>query len=99
MTETLDKILEVNPLYNLPHPYARYGLAVALVQAKKDWGFENVSENDLPEILAREIEAGLNRFRLETQDNPETADIVRFGWITLDALRKNKSLVQGELSK
>ncbi|MFL6215834.1 MAG: hypothetical protein ACJ74J_18265 [Blastocatellia bacterium] len=95
----LDQILANHSLYNLPHPYARYGLAVALMGAKRDWEFENATEKDLPEILAREIEAGLNRFRLETQDDPTTADTLRFGWITLEALRKNKSLVQGELSK
>jgi hypothetical protein len=97
--ESLEQISAKNPLYNLPHPYARYGLAVALMQAKKDWEFENATEKDLPKILAREIEAGLNHFRLETQDNPETADVLRFGWISLERLQKNKSLVQGELSK
>jgi hypothetical protein len=97
--ESLMQVAAKSLLYNLPHPYARYGLAVALMQAKKDWEFENATEKDLPEILAREIEAGLNHFRLETQDNPETADVLRFGWISLERLQNNKGLVQGALSK
>jgi hypothetical protein len=97
--ESLEQILAKSPLYNLPHPYARYGLAVALMQATKDWEFGNAVEKDLPEILAREIEAGLNHFRLETQDDPESADVLRFGWISLERLRNDRSLIKGKLWK
>ena len=93
-SKALQQMLARNPLYDLPHPYARYGLAVALMRAKKDWEFENATEKDLPEILAREIEAGLNRFRLATQDKPETAEVLRFVWVSLDHLRKDSKLVQ-----
>lgn len=100
--ESLEQELKRNPLYNLAHPYSRYGLAVALVRLDKWAKFEDIEnprEQDLIEMLIQEIESGLNNFRYETLDNPETAEELRFIPIKLEKLRQNKSLVQGELSK
>lgn len=96
--QTLTQVLKENPLFRLAHPYARYGLALALLRTRPDEEFEHAQEQDLPEMLAREIEDGLNHFRMETSDNPEIASELRFQWISLDRLRQNKSLIQGQLS-
>jgi hypothetical protein len=99
---SLEQELKQNPLYNLAHPYSRYGLAVALVRLDKWMSFEEVetaSKKDLIEILIQEIESGLNNFRFETFDNPETAEELRFVSIKLEKLRQDKSLVQGKLSE
>ena len=100
--KSLEQELKQNPLYNLAHPYSRYGFAVALVRLDKWMNFEDIetaSEKDLIEMLIQEIESGLNNFRFETFDNPETAEELRFITIKLEKLRQDKSLIQGELSK
>jgi hypothetical protein len=99
---SLEQELKQNPLYNLAHPYSRYGLAVALVRLDKWMNFEDietVTKKDLIEILIQEIESGLSNFRFETFDNPETAEELRFVPIKFEKLQQNKSLVQGKLSE
>jgi hypothetical protein len=99
---SLEQELKQNPLYNLAHPYSRYGLAVALFRLDRliqNEDIENPTEKDLIEVLIQEIESGLNNFRFETFDNPETAEELRFVSIKLEKLRQNTSLIQGELSK
>ncbi|MCY7347290.1 MAG: hypothetical protein LH614_13835 [Pyrinomonadaceae bacterium] len=39
---SLEQELKQNPLYNLAHPYSRYGLAVALVRLDKLVKFEDL---------------------------------------------------------
>ncbi|HEX9997507.1 MAG TPA: hypothetical protein VGB45_10215 [Abditibacterium sp.] len=54
------------PIVN--HPYARYGLAVALWKAKING---NPTETELREALAAALETGLENFRVRTEDDPE----------------------------
>ena len=94
--KNLEQELRQNPVYDLAHPYSRYGLAVALVRLDK-WAkfedIENPSEQDLIEMLIQEIESGLNNFRFETFDNPETAEELRFVPIKLEKLKQDENLV------
>lgn len=98
----LEQELKQNPLYNLAHPYSRYGLAVALYRLDRliqNEDIENPTEKDLIEVFIQEIESGLSNFRFETFDNPETAEELRFVPIKFEKLQQNKSLVQGKLSE
>lgn len=79
-------------LQNLVHPYSRYGLAIALFEAQilpDELTQENVSD-----ILIKAIESGMENFRLATDDNPQTAEVLRFKQIKKDDLLKNPNLVQ-----
>ncbi len=99
---SLEQELKQNPLYNLAHPYSRYGLAVALTRLDKWMNVEDIetaTEQDLIEMLIQEIENGLNNFRIETFDNPETSEELRFVQISLEKIRKDKSLIQGQWAK
>jgi hypothetical protein len=49
-------------LQNLVHPYSRYGLAVALFEAQMS--LEDLTEDNVSEVLAKAIEAGLEIFVL-----------------------------------
>ena len=82
-------------LQNLVHPYSRYGLAVALFEEQMP--LEELTRENVSEVLAKAIEAGMENFRLMTDDNPETAEILRFTKIKLKDLRENKNLVQYNL--
>lgn len=83
----MKKILE-----NLIHPYPRYGLATALLENKIS--LEDLSEENVIEILAQTIENGLENFRLTTDDNPQTTDVLRFQSIKAEELKRNDKLVQ-----
>jgi hypothetical protein len=76
----------------LVHPYARYGLAVALSQAGvRPW---EMPEDDLREALAQAIESGLESFRMKTDDDPQITRLLRFSAISSEALRQDATLVQ-----
>lgn len=93
---SLEQELKQNPLYNLAHPYSRYGLAVALYRLDRlvqNEDIENPTEKDLIEVFIQEIESGLSNFRFETFDNPETAEELRFVPIKLEKLKQKESLV------
>jgi hypothetical protein len=79
-------------LQNLVHPYSRYGLAIALFEAQMS--IEDLTEENVSKVLAQAIETGLENFRLMTDDNPETAEVLRFRPIKKDDLLKNSKLVQ-----
>lgn len=99
---SLEQELKQNPLYNLAHPYSRYGLAIGLYRLDRliqNEDIENPTEKDLIEVLIQEIESGLSNFRFETFDNPETGEELRFVSIKLEKLRQDKSLIQGKLSE
>lgn len=83
---------------SLPHPYARYGLAVALAFHTVGLPLHGLDENQLREALARSLESGLNRFRMETKDNPQHQTELRFHPIPLDRLRADAGLVSGSLA-
>ena len=92
---SLEQELKQNPLYNLAHPYSRYGLAVALYRLDRliqNEDIENPTEKDLIEVFIQEIESGLSNFRFETFDNPETAEELRFVPIKLEKLKQKESL-------
>src|SRR5207237_820995 len=78
-------------LQNLVHPYSRYGLAVALFEAQMS--LEDLTKENVSEVLAKAIEAGLENFRLMTDDDPQTAKILRFRAIKAEELKRNKKLV------
>jgi predicted RNase H-like HicB family nuclease len=82
----------MKPFYNLAHPYARYGLATALLQAQV--AAEELSDENAPEYLARAIETGLNNLRLATDDDPSATDMLRFRPITFEQLKQDGKLVQ-----
>jgi hypothetical protein len=79
-------------LENLIHPYPRYGLATALLESRISFG--DLSGENAAEILARTIENGLENFRLTTNDNPQTTDVLRFQPIKAEELKRNDKLVQ-----
>ena len=79
-------------LQNLVHPYSRYGLAVALFEEQIP--LEELTRENVSEVLAKAIEAGMENFRLMTDDNTETAEILRFRKIKKDDLLKDSKLVQ-----
>jgi hypothetical protein len=79
-------------LQNLIHPYSRYGLAVALFEAQMS--LEDLTQKNVAEVLVKAIEAGLENFRLKTDDNPQTANVLRFFSIKKKDLLSNADLVQ-----
>lgn len=78
--------------FDLPHPYARYGLAVALLQ--KQLNTSDLDEAVVPEMLAEAIETGLENFRLFTDDNPATAEVLRFSQYRIHQLAQDTKLIQ-----
>lgn len=82
----------------LVHPYARYGLAVALTFHAEGKPLTLLTEEELRETLSRAIESGLERFRMETQDDPEHETHLTFRSIPLNRLRENAGLVSGNLA-
>jgi hypothetical protein len=80
----------------LAHPYARYGLAVALLQEQITP--EELSEDNVVGVLTQAIESGLGHFRLATQDNPDTAEVLRFEYIKLADFQRSPNLIQGKLA-
>jgi hypothetical protein len=79
-------------LENLIHPYSRYGLATALLESKTS--LSDLNEENAVEILAQTIENGLENFRLTTNDNPQTTDVLRFQPVKAEELKRNDKLVQ-----
>lgn len=83
------------PTTHLPleHPYARYGLAVALRAAELP--NEGASEVELSRALVQVIEEGMERFRMRTDDVPSSSEqLLEFREISLAQLRKDTNLVQ-----
>ena len=76
----------------LAHPYARYGLAVALVQSQLH--LHELNEANLREALTYSIESGLDNFRMRTGDNPSSTRLLRFAAVSFDDLQADTSLVQ-----
>ncbi len=83
---------------SLAHPYARYGLAVALAFYASRKPFSDLTEAELREALARALESGLNSFRMETSGNPLSEEILQFSGISLERLRSDPGLVSGSLA-
>jgi hypothetical protein len=79
-------------LQNLIHPYSRYGLAIALFEAHMS--LDDLTRENVSEVLAQAIEAGIENFRLMTDDNPETAEVLRFRPIKYSEFQKNPKLVR-----
>ena len=81
--------------FELSHPYARYGLAVALYQKQvRIDELENVNDDAIAELLTEAIETGLGNFRLATDDNPAVVDLLRFKHLRIDRLREDEKLIQ-----
>lgn len=76
----------------LAHPYARYGLAVAMVQSRLK--FDELNKANLRDALAYSIEIGLEHFRMRTGDNPANTRLLRFSEIKMDELQAEATLVQ-----
>ncbi|CAN5697644.1 hypothetical protein BH24ACI2_BH24ACI2_00730 [soil metagenome] len=79
-------------LTNLIHPYSRYGLAVALLEARTSP--DELTEENVSEFLAQTIELGLENFRFATDDNPQTTNVLHFYTIKSKDLRQNSKLIQ-----
>ncbi len=75
------------------HPYPRYGLAAAT------WRGKDVTEEELPGVLADAIEDGLESFRMETQDVPALSESLRYRSIKRADLETHPEWVQGKLSE
>ena len=75
----------------LTHPYARYGLAVALVQSQLQ--LHELKEANLREALLHSIESGLEKFRMRTGDNPSSTRLLRYSPISFADLTANETLV------
>lgn len=81
----------------LDHPYARYGLAVALYQSQLSAKASDVAALDeatLRAALADSIESGLGSFRMRTLDGPILTRELNFVPVRLSLLRQDKTLVQ-----
>ncbi len=76
----------------LAHPYARYGLAVALYGAKLR--SENIEENSLRMALADALENGLENFRMRTDTEPLLERLLLFAPIPLATLQAKPNLIQ-----
>ena len=81
----------MNSEFDLPHFYPRYGLAVALVE--KGIKPDAMTEEDARIALAEAIEAGLERFRIRTLNNPETDAELEYDYIKAYELRDDKPLL------
>ncbi len=80
---------------NLPHPYARYGLAVAMYQKQLTADeVDGLGLNEIASLLKESIETGLNNFRLTTDDDPIIADILRFERLKINRLKEDVKLIQ-----
>jgi hypothetical protein len=89
-------------LPELFHPYCRYGLAVALERselASRD--IATITEMELRESLAKAIEDGLTRFRLEPRetlakaDDPKAPDrLLSFQYTAISDFQNDASLIQ-----
>lgn len=83
---------------SLSHPYARYGLAVALAFYTNRRPLAALTEAELREALARALESGLNSFRMETLNKPERDEELQFSHLSLNTLRSDPGLVSGSLA-
>ena len=86
------KVEKMLPDLPLDHPYARYGLAVALYGEKLQ--FEELNEANLRDALANAIESGLDNFRMHTLDEPLLTRELHFVPVKLSLLRQDNTLVQ-----
>lgn len=75
----------------LPHPYARYGLAVAL--RRRDIATP-LTEDELRADLIFAIEDGLGHFRMQTADDPQHNTELKFTPVKMSALLDDTNLVQ-----
>jgi predicted RNase H-like HicB family nuclease len=78
--------------FDLAHPYSRYGLVAALLQ--KQIQPDELSDEEIHEVLAQAIETGLNHFRLTTTDDPAVSDSLRFMNVPLVELQRDAKLIQ-----
>ena len=79
---------------NLPldHPYARYGLAIALYGDKLSP--DDLNEDQLRAALIKAIESGLEHFRMRTGDEPPLERLLTFAPIPYSTLQSQAHLVQ-----
>lgn len=80
-----------NNEFELAHPYPRYGLAVALLQA----GIkpETATEQDVRNALIKAIEEGLGKFRINTSNNPDKDNELHFRYIEIARLKSERDLI------
>lgn len=82
----------IEALQSIIHPYARYGLAVALYRKRPH--LDLMDEKTLAVLLAEAIEIGLGHFRMATPDVPSSSEVLHYEPLNLDALKENTKLVQ-----
>ena len=89
MTKTIESLAD---LFNqLAHPYSRYGLAVAILQAEL---VSEATEEILREALALSIEDGMGYFRMRTFDDPQQSAELSFASVRRNELLEDVNLVQ-----
>lgn len=89
MTKTTETLVD---LFNqLAHPYSRYGLAIAILQAELA---DEISEDVLRESLALAIENGMGHFRMRTFDDPQHTPELTFAPVRRTELLEDGNLVQ-----
>ena len=89
MTETAENLVD---LFNqLAHPYSRYGLAIAMLQAEL---VGEATEAVLREALALSIEDGMGYFRMRTLDDPQQTSELTFAPVRRSELLEDVNLVQ-----
>lgn len=81
-------------LIKLPHPYPRYGYAVAHYDVRVRRTPGKVSEEEMRGLLIEAIENSLGYFRMRTANDPEIDSELKYSFITLDELRNDPSLIQ-----
>lgn len=81
--------------FDLPHPYARYGLAVVLYQKQyRADELQGLTSVEIAAFLKETIETGLGNFRLATDDDPSIVELLRFERMRMDRLQEDVKLIQ-----
>lgn len=81
--------------FDLPHPYARYGLAVALYQnQRRTHELNGLKLTEIASLLKETIETGLGHFRFATEDDPSVVELLRFERMRVDRLKEDVKLIQ-----
>lgn len=89
MTKTVESLVDM--FNQLAHPYSRYGLAVAILQAEL---VDKAAEDVVREALALSTEDGMGYFRMRTFDDPQLTSELTFSSVRRNELLEDANIVQ-----
>lgn len=79
----------MNGLETVPlHPYLRYGLAIAVL--RDEYG-DAPTEDGLRKALSGSLLEGLEKFRMRTEDKPDTSEFLKFESVSCADLEQGKA--------